>query len=208
MIKISVISHDSAVPFSKYIGTKNKFNIMLVTAPKKVKIKNCLSIFKFTNPWIPNTLLNPIIIGRNAIILKQTEASANLFPKTICIIKSEKIKIIAEAINIIITTIKVNFLSKTIPSVLDLLIILLNLGKNAWFNGPSIKARTTLITLPDAVKYPTFRFDAKKPRITTLLVVYKLIETEDKNKFHPSTTTLLISFILGSKKEILKTFVT
>ena len=153
-------------------------------------------------------MLSPIIKGRNAIILRQTDASANLFPKIVCIIKSEKINIKEEAINIIITTIKVNFLSKTIPSFLDLLITLLILGKNAWFNGPSSKAWITLITLPDAVKYPTFRLEANKPRITTLLVVYKLMETEDKNKFHPSTTAFFISFIPGSKKVILNTFMT
>ena len=32
------------------------------------------------------------------------------------------------------------------------------------------------------------RFDAINTRITTLLVVYKVIETEDKNKFQPSIT--------------------
>ena len=65
----------------------------------------------------------------------------------------------------------------------------------------------TLITLPDAVKYPTFRLEANKPRITTLLVVYKLIETEDKNKFHPSIIAFFISFIPDNKKEILNTFI-
>ena len=193
----SVNSQAIAVPLPSKKGVNTRFKTIFNNAPTAEIFNIILSYFKLSNPKVPQTELIPIIKGRNEIIRKVSIAGRNLFPNIILIIIGAKKNNNKDVKNVRIVIIAKIFFNLIIPFSLEFLKAFATYGYIVCENGPKNNPIATYINFIAAEKYPTSTLDAKKPRITTLLVVYILMTTLEINMAKLSFNVSIIFLILG-----------